>query len=163
MALSLFKPKALTVKKEPVIVSVPDIKEYLVKEYERVNLLREENERLLDELEKVKEIQMKYEATLVTLDEYAKRNEVLYGKVQKKQDDLVEMQNKVSQARSELNSYKIKFNEAAITKEEIKGEVISDFRKELISKIRIHKGNLSKGVVCQIINGEPILPSEGDE
>ena len=161
MALSLFKPKALTVKKEPVFVSVPDIKEYLVKEYERVNLLREENERLLDELEKAKEVQMKYEATLVTLDEYSKRIDYHGKKLTQKDRDIIELQKKVSQARNELNSYKIKFNEAAITKEEIKEEVISDFRKELISKIKNHKGNLSKGVVCQIINGEPILPSGG--
>lgn len=163
MALSLFKPKSLAIKKEPVFVSVPDIKEYLVKEYERVNLLRDENERLLDELEKAKETQMKYEATLVTLAEYSQRIDYHGKKLTQKDRDIIELQKKVSQARNELNSYKIKFNEAAITKEEIKDEVISEFRKELISKIKSQKGNLSRAVVFALINGEPILPSEGDE
>lgn len=160
MALGLFKPKALTVKNQPVIVSVPDIKEYLVKEYERVNLLREENERLLTELENAKEIQMKYEAALVTLDEYSKRNEMLYDKVSQKQNDLVEMQNKVSQARNELNSYKIKFNEAAITKEEIKAEIVLEFKSKLVENINAVKGNLSKIIISKIINETELHPVE---
>ena len=159
MKLSLFKPKALA-KKEPCIISVPDIKEYLVKEYERVNALREENERLLAEIDKSKELQMKYDAAMVTLDEFSKRNELLYSKHEKKKNDLVEMQNKISQVNSELNSYKIKFNEAAITREEIETEIIDNFKIELLEKIKNHRGNLSKGIVFSIIKGETILPME---
>lgn len=143
---------ALIVKEQPVVVAVPDIKEYLIKEYERVNLLNEEKEQLLIELEKAKEFQLKYEATLVTLDEYSKRLDLSNQKLFKKDNFINELNNKILKITDELNSYKIKFNEAAITKEEIKDEIVNEFKNNLVENFNAVKGNLSKAIVAKIIN-----------
>ena len=61
-------------KNELIQVSVPDIKEYLVREYERVKLLEQQIDRLKAELEATEEIKIKYDAALVTLDAYSQKN-----------------------------------------------------------------------------------------
>ena len=65
--LSIFKPRT-PVTKEVSVISVPDIKEYLVREYERVEELRLQNEELINQVEQYRELQLKYDAALVTLD-----------------------------------------------------------------------------------------------
>ena len=70
--MKLFRRKnemALVPKEQTITVAVPDIKEYLVREYEKVNELKQYVENLENELEQAKEVELKYEATLVTLDE----------------------------------------------------------------------------------------------
>ena len=75
--MNLFKRKTETaitpIVDAPITVAVPDIKDYLVKEYERVNELKLSTEKLEEDLELSRETKLKYEATLVTLDEYSKR------------------------------------------------------------------------------------------
>lgn len=145
-------------KRQDIVVAVPDIKEHLVKEYERVNDLLLENKGLEQQLEEARETEMKYKAALVTLDEYSKRLEsaktdidILKGTIRNKNEE-------IRQSRDEVNSYKIKFNEAAITKSEIEAEIVDEAKKGIISLVNGLKGNLSKKIVCDIINSY----SEGD-
>lgn len=73
-----FKEKRLTTmtdNEREVVVAVPDIKEYLVREYNRANDLKLIIEGQEQQLEKAEETKLKYDAALVTLDEYSKRLE----------------------------------------------------------------------------------------
>ena len=157
--MKLFKKKedALIPQNKPVVVSVPDIKEYLVQEYEKVNLLRQEKESLEDELELAKETEEKYKAALVTLDEYSKRLARADELLEKEKNKTKAANERANTIKDELNSYKIKFNTIAITKEEITDEVIDKFKKVLVSNITNIKGSLSKKVVCQIIDDTKLL------
>ena len=159
MKLSLFKPKAN-------LISVPDIKEYLVSEYEKVNYLRQENERLEGVIENAREVMLKYDAAMVTLDEYKKRLERTEALLSAEKLRVSKAREEAAADRDELNSYKIKFNSIAITKEEIKEEVreevIGAFTEEIITKINEHKGKLSKNAACKLILGEEVLPAEGE-
>jgi chromosome segregation ATPase len=135
-----------------VMVSVPEIKEYLVKEYERSNNLQLRNEMLEQRIEKAEETRLKYEATLVTLDEYSKRLESADKQIASLRQQNAEAKQETASVRSELNAYKIKFNEAAITRQEVKDEVIRQTKQAIIDEIRSIKGNLSKQVVCDFIS-----------
>ena len=133
------------------IIAVTDIKEYLVKEYERANDLMLQNEGLKQELEKAGETEVKYNATLVTLDEYSKRLEFAENEIKKKERTIEQTKQDLRAERDKVNSYKIKFNNAAITKAEIEEEIVEEVKADIISKIRSCKGNLSKKAVCEII------------
>lgn len=151
--LSIFKPRT-PVAKEVQVVAVPDIKEYLVREYERVNELRLQNEALQNQLERCRELQLKYDAALVTLDEYAKRQELAKIELQREKARTDKARQEADNYRDQVNSYKIQFNNAAVTKEQIKDEIISGVKADIIEKISSIKGNLSKKLVCDIILGE---------
>ena len=165
--MNWFKKKeetALVVQENPVVVAVPDIKEYLVKEYERVNSLALEKEKLEEELRIAEEIKLKYEATLVTLDEYSKRLKNAEFKIETEKNNAERIKNKLNETRDELNSYKIKFNDLALTKEEMKDEIVIEFKNELVERFNAVKGNLSKSIVATIINETKLhLTEKGGE
>lgn len=161
--MNWFKKKeetALVVQENPVVVSVPDIKEYLVKEYERVNSLALEKEKLEEELRLAEEIKFKYEAALVTLDEYSKRLKNAEFKIETEKNNTERIKNKLNATRDELNSYKIKFNDLALTKEAMKAEIVIEFKNNLVERFNAVKGNLSKSIVATIINETELHPTE---
>lgn len=155
--MGLFRKNEETglIRKKPnerdVVISVPDIKEYLVKEYNRVNDLKLINEGLEQQLQEANEVKLKYEATLVTLDEYSKRLERAEREISSWRESYRRAQQDVKSANDEVNSYKIKFTNAAITKEEIEKEIVEEVKADIISKINECKGNLSKKAVCDLI------------
>lgn len=139
-------------KREEIVVNVPDIKEYLVKEYERVNDLVLANKGLEQQLEEARETGTKYKAALVTLDEYSKRLERAEADKDQYRRALADKNSEIRQVRDEVYSYRIKFNEAAITKSEIETEIVEQTKSDIISLINSLKGNLSKKTVCEVIN-----------
>lgn len=148
------KEKSLAIRKtneREIVVAVPDIKEYLVREYNRVNDLKLINEGLEQKIQEAEETKMKYDATLVTLDEYSKRLERAKKEIRDWKESYQRARQEVKSANDEVNSYKIKFNEAAITKEEIEKEIVEEVKADIISKINSCRGNLSKKTVCDII------------
>lgn len=151
--MNLFKrnKNELAVHNEAVVVAVPDIKEYLVREYERVEELRLKNEQLESDLEIARELKLKYDATLVTLDEYSKRLQQADSAISKEKRRVEDIRNELNSARDTINSYKIKLHDAALTKDEIKEEIVEEMKASLISKIKAHKGNLSKNKICELI------------
>lgn len=152
--LEKIKEKRLAVKssdEREVVVSVPDIKEYLVREYNRVNDLKLINEGLEQQLEEAKQTKLDYDAALVTLDEYSKRLVLSEKETQKWKDEAGKVREDLKSAKDEINSYKIKFTNAAITKAEITAEIVEELKADLIAEINNHKGNLSKKTVCDII------------
>lgn len=146
---------------EPLMVSVPEIKDYLVKEYERANGLQEIIYDLEEKLEIANEVNIKYEAAMVTIDEYSKRLDSADGEVFKAQEKVRQEKEKHARTRDELNSYKIRLNDAALTKEQIKHEIIREIKSEIVSAIKNHKGNLSKAVVFEIVSHAK-LPKNAD-
>lgn len=134
-----------------LIVAVPDIKQYLVDEYERNNALQLINEGLQQKLEETKELKMKYDASLVTLSAYKKRIELLEGKIASEKQKTETANRNTASVTDELNSYKIQLHNAALTKEEIAEEVEEETKQKIIARVNNHKGNLSKKIVISII------------
>lgn len=144
---------ALIVKKPEVVsVAVPDIKQYLVNEYERVEGLKAKLEEYELKLEEATELKFKYDATLVTLDEYSKRLKQADENIAKEKQRIADARNETAKAKDELNTLKIKMHDVALTKDAMKDEIIEEFKAELIEKVSNLKGNLSKKCVLELIN-----------
>lgn len=141
-------------KQELATVKVRDIKEYLLDEYERSQKLFEQNERLKGQMLKAEEIKIKYDATLVTLDEYKTRLESYDRRFLEQEEKYNQAKEETRIVRDELNDYKIKFQRASITKEEIKAEIEREVKNDIIDRIMKHKGNLSKKTVVDIVKSE---------
>jgi hypothetical protein len=148
--LTVFKPKRPTADEMPVI-KVPDIKEYLVQEYGRVRELQNQNEYLRNQVDQARELKLKYDAALVTLDEYSKRQELAKIELQREKDRTEKARQEADKLRDIANTYKIQFNNAALTKEQIKDEIIAEVKDEIIAKVDSFRGNLSKEKVRAII------------
>lgn len=151
---------ALVVKEQPVVVEVADIKEYLVNEYERVDKLRQKNEELESELEEARKLKFKYDAALVTLDEYKKRLERADQQIDKERQKVADARKETAKAKDELNSCKIILHDAALTKEAIKDEIVAEFKSNLVENINAVKGSLSKMIVAKIINETELHQTE---
>ena len=85
-------------------------------------------------------------------DEYSKRLKQSEREIIGWENRVKSLEHKLRDARNEINSYKIKFNEVAVTKEEIKAEIIEEVKKALILTFQNHKGALSKKSACEIID-----------
>ena len=167
MAMKLFKRKEKPLEVEIVervderrqelaTVKVRDIKEYLLDEYERSQQLFEQNEKLKAEILKTEEIKIKYDATLVTLDEYKTRLERYEKRFSEQEKEYRQAKEETEQIREQMNDYKIKLHRASITKEEIKAEIEREVKNNIIDRIMKHKGNLSKKTAVDIIKNNDI-------
>ena len=148
------KEKRMAIRRpagEELVVAVPDIKEYLLREYEKVNDLKLVNEGLVQRLDKAKETEMKYGAAMATLDEYSRRLKRSEEEIESWKGRADAAQKRFEAERSAAISYKIKLNEVDREKEKAKKEVVEQVKKELALEFENHKGTLSKKTACEII------------
>lgn len=143
----------------PLVVSVPEIKEYLVREFETTKRLQGVINELKEKLEDAEEFKIKYDAAMVTIDGYSKKLEDADDRIFKTQEKLKEEKEKHSKTRDALNSLKIRLHDTALTKTQIKHEIINEIKTEISMAIKAHKGTLSKATVVEIINNAR-LPKE---
>lgn len=141
-------------RNELATVQVRDIKQYLVDEYDRAKQLEKRNEELSFELEKAKELKLQYDASLVILGEYKDRLESYEKKLAEKDKQIEKHREDFLKAKEEVNEYKITLSRTALTKDEIKAEIVSDTKAEIVRRINGHKGNLSKSAAILLVNGD---------
>ena len=140
-------------KQKLATVQVRDIKQYLVDEYDRAKKLEERNEYLRNELDLANEVKLKYDASLVLIDEYKARLESYEKKLAEKDKKIEKCQEDFRKAKEEVNDYKITLSRTALTKDEIRAEVVSETKAEIAKRIHNHKGNLSKASAIEIVKG----------
>lgn len=140
---------------EAIVVSVPDIKQYLVDEMERNKDLSLEIEGLRQKAEEQTELQNKYNAALVALDEYKRRISVLERDQEFANKQRLEAFNERRKIESERNTYKIKCERMEREEAQRLQDARRDEREKLIEAmvagIESSKGNLSKDRVCLFI------------
>lgn len=157
-------------------VTVADIKQYLVDEFQNTNKQQKEIDELKDKIKKSLETELKYETTLVTLDEYKNRLEEREKRINKLEKDIQNLENKlrkenelkndeilknrkVNNLYDELNkSFDKKVKEKVSSKEsEIRKEEYLKYKtniKNIITTIENYKGNISKTKIIEIINSK---------
>lgn len=136
---------------EVATIKVPEIKEYLVQEYERSQQLYQANERLREELRLSEETEEKYKATLVTLAEYKARLDRQEAVIKQREKEVEDTKAQIREIRDELNDYKIRFSRASLTKEGIREEVVEEVKSGILKAILQAKGNLSRNKVAEIV------------
>lgn len=143
-------------KLELATVQVPDIKQYLVDEYERAAKLEEKIQEMESLLNACKETQLKYDATLVTLDELKTRVGRRDKEIEKLKQQLYKKEDELRVAYDELNTFKIKISRAAIDKDEIKNEIVNEIKDKIVKRFHQHKGALSKKRAIELVMNDEV-------
>ena len=141
-------------KNEIATIEVRDIKQYLADEYERSRDLQAENRMLRNQIERSEEVKLKYDASLVTLEEYKVRIDELEKQVKDERRKTEFEKEKYKAAVEETNTYKIIMSRTAREKNKIRAEVISEIKGEIVERIKAFKGNLSKAKAIELVETE---------
>lgn len=152
---------ALIPKKQDNIqeIKVPDLKQYLVSGYEEIREVKKQNSILEKELEEQKKNELLYKATLVTLNEFRKRDEENKSEIEGLKNKIIDKNEEINNINNELNTYKIREQEVEVKKIQIEKEIENaeycareELKKNLKNKVKETKGNLSKDKVVKIID-----------
>lgn len=140
-------------------ISIPDIKQYLVEEFNNTSQLQKEVYKLQDDLKKCAETEVKYQATLLTLDEYRNRVKEKEARIKKLDNDIEKLQEELKAEKELKNSKILEYKKL----NEVYNKLNSKFEKESINKAKLMvkekikeiqdlKGNISKQKIIDILN-----------
>lgn len=146
-----FLPSLVSKIKYSRKVKVTDIKQYLVDEFNLVKQLETENKELHNLLEQAKELEDKYNLTLVTLEEYKAR-------IETKKIDILELRSKIKQFDAKNKTLTTERNDLLLANKRIEREfenkqncLINHIKQDLIELIKEQKGTLSKRKIIELI------------
>lgn len=149
----------LSLKKK---VSVNDIKQYLVDEFENTKSLQNQVYDLQDKIKKCAETQLKYDTTLLTLDEYKKRLEEKDRRIRSLDRDIEDYERRIKNINSAKNDEILKYKKLEKMYDELKSNFDSKLEKELknktlsyrkvvIEKVKNLKGRISKQQIIDLL------------
>ncbi len=149
----------LSLKKK---VSVNDIKQYLVDEFENTKSLQNQVYDLQDKIKKCAETQLKYDTTLLTLDEYKKRLEEKDRRIKNLDRDIEDYERRIKNINSAKNDEILKYKKLEKMYDELKSKFDSKLEKELknktlsyrediIEKVNNLKGRISKQQIIDLL------------
>ena len=131
-------------------VSVADIKQYLVDEFDENKKLQNNVYKLQDELKKTKEYEVKYNLSLTTLEEYKGRVESVKDRNKQLESQIKTLQETIKNKTYEISDLKLenKKMEKHINniEKDIRKEIINEFR-EKVSEL---KGHIKKDDVLRL-------------
>ncbi len=135
-------------------IQVRDLKEYLVKDFEQIKTSEQIIENLKSQIEELNKIKIKYDATLITLEEFDAR--VLREKEKniKLEQQIKEKNEEIAKLNEEKNNCLIRERIANDKIENTKDFIISKFKEQIKQVINVQKGILSKKKVIDLIDGD---------
>lgn len=134
-------------------IQVRDLKEYLVKDFEQIKTSEQIIENLKSQIEELNKIKIKYDATLITLEEFDAR--VLREKEKniKLEQQIKEKNEEIAKLNEERNNCLIRERIANDKIENTKDFIISKFKEQIKQVINEQKGTLSKKKIIDLIDG----------
>lgn len=154
--MKLFSKKNELVARNSEIqpIQVRDLKEYLVKDFEQIKASEQIIENLKSQIEELNKIKIKYDATLITLEEFDAR--VLREKEKniKLEQQIKEKNEEIAKLNEEKNNCLIRERIANDKIENTKDFIISKFKEQIKQVINVQKGMLSKKKVIDLIDGD---------
>ena len=152
--MKLFSKKNNLVVKENEIqaIKVRDLKEYLVKDFEEIKTKEQTIDKLESEIDELKKIEIKYNATLITLEEFNARVLREKDKNVRLEQKITEKNKEIAQLNEEKNNCLIREKIAIDKIENTKDFVIPEFKEKIKQVIDNTKGNLSKKKVIELID-----------
>lgn len=135
-------------------IQVRDLKEYLVKDFEQIKTSEQIIENLKSQIEELNKIKIKYDATLITLEEFDAR--VLREKEKniKLEQQIKEKNEEIAKLNEEKNNCLIRERIANDKIENTKDFIISEFKEQIKQVINVQKGTLSKKKIINLIDGD---------
>lgn len=137
--------------KEVQTIPVRDLKEYLVKDFQKIREDETIISNLKDRIDELEKIERQYKATLITLEEFDSRIVREKEKVIKLEDKILEYKEEIKKLEEEKNNHIIKEKQALDKLNNVKETIISEYQDKLIDYINSRKGTLSKKKICEII------------
>lgn len=151
--MKLFNRKnEIAIKSDVPSIAVRDLKEYLVRDFEQIKDNEQVIERLKEKVEELTEIEIKYKATLITLEEYDTRVLREKEKVTKLEKKLDEKQARIKELLEEKNNCLIREKQAMDKIKNTQKYVEKEIKDEIIDKINNTKGNISKKKIIELIS-----------
>lgn len=125
-------------------IKVIDLKQYLVNGYNEIRQVKQKLEEKEEELEKEKLYKIKYDATLVTLDEFKNRDDENKEKIKKIEQKIIEKNEEIYELNSKLNSLIISERENKKKYDNQYVIVKQELLEKMKTKLENKKGNLSR-------------------
>lgn len=148
------KKNELVVKNNEIqTIQVRDLKEYLVRDFEQIKTCEQIIENLKFRIEELNEIKIKYDATLITLEEFDARVLREKEKNVKLEQQIKEKNEEIAKLNEEKNNCLIRERIANDKIENTKDFIISEFKEQIKQVINVQKGTLSKKKVIDLIDG----------
>ena len=132
-------------------VSVADIKQYLVDEFDNSKKLQNEVYHLQDELKKAKEYEVKYNLSLVTLDNYKERVTNVNERNKQLESQIKNFQNTIKQDKYEIADLKLENKKMEKHINNIEKDIRKDIIKEYREKIAELKGHITKANILTLL------------
>nr|DAY88408.1 MAG TPA: hypothetical protein [Caudoviricetes sp.] len=149
------KKNELIVKNNEIqTIQVRDLKEYLVKDFEQIKISEQIIENLKNQIEELNKIKIKYDATLITLEEFDARVLREKDKNVKLEQQIKEKNEEIAKLNEEKNNCLIRERIANDKIENTKDFIISEFKDQIKQVINVQKGTLSKKKVIDLIDGD---------
>lgn len=149
------KKNELIVKNNEIqTIQVRDLKEYLVKDFEQIKTSEQIIENLKNQIEELNKIKIKYDATLITLEEFDARVLREKDKNVKLEQQIKEKNEEIAKLNEEKNNCLIRERIANDKIENTKDFIISEFKDQIKQVINVQKGILSKKKVIDLIDGD---------
>ena len=138
-------------KQEIQTIPVRDLKEYLVKDFQKIKEDEMIISNLKDRIDELEQIEIKYNATLITLEEFDSRIAREKEKVIKLEDKILGYKEEIKKLEEEKNNCIIKEKQALDKLNNARETIINEYQDKLIDYINSEKGQLSKKKICEII------------
>lgn len=135
-------------------IQVRDLKEYLVKDFEQIKTSEQIIENLKSQIEELNKIKIKYDATLIALEEFDARVLREKDKNVKLEQQIKEKNEEIAKLNEEKNNCLIRERIANDKIENTKDFIISEFKDQIKQAINVQKGILSKKKVIDLIDGD---------
>nr|DAW91291.1 MAG TPA: hypothetical protein [Bacteriophage sp.] len=149
------KKNELIVKNNEIqTIQVRDLKEYLVKDFEQIKTSEQIIENLKNQIEELNKIKIKYDATLITLEEFDARVLREKDKNVKLEQQIKEKNEEIAKLNEEKNNCLIRERIANDKIENTKDFIISEFKDQIKQVINVQKGTLSKKKIIDLIDGD---------
>lgn len=132
-------------------IEVRDIRQYLVDEYERAAKLKDRCEMLAEEVDAARITEAKYQAALVTLDEYASRLKNQEAEIDALEFKLDEERKATRAERDAANTLRIKLNRCDPS------IVADETRKAIAESLLSAKGGMSRKRAADIALGKELV------
>lgn len=132
-------------------VSVADIKQYLVDEFDNSKKLQNDVYKLQDELKKAKEYEVKYNLSLVTLDNYKERVTNVKERNKQLESQIKSFQNTIKQDKYEIADLKLENKKMEKHINNIEKDIRKDIIKEYREKIDKLKGHIKKADILKLL------------
>lgn len=145
-------------------VSVSDIKQYLVDEFKNNNDMQQQIYRLKDELKEKVKIQIKYDATLVTLDEFKCRLDEKEKRIKELESQIENLNKDIKHATDEKNSKILEYRKLNDMYDNLNKKFDVEIARQLdfrmkkfvsskIDEINSLKGHIKKDDIIKILGG----------